>query len=169
MNPSTDLTWLFGIVISILLSMVVYFVRLLHVDFRRMQKDIAEVKTTTQLIKSKFKGGWSWSAKGLVSWRPKWNNLRRSFITRFTMKKSDLTTGKPAADLTLAQRVMTPMPKWCFRLAIKVNRLHVLRSVYLFYHVTPAFLSLSACCGGIHRWNRVRDRWSTRWWIATSW
>ena len=38
-------------------SLVVYFVRLLHVDFRRMQKDIAEVKTTTQLIKSEFKGG----------------------------------------------------------------------------------------------------------------
>ena len=57
MNPSADLTWLFGILISILLSLVVYFVRLLHVDFRRMQKDIAEVKSTTQLIKSEFKGG----------------------------------------------------------------------------------------------------------------
>jgi hypothetical protein len=57
MNASADLTWLFGVVISILLSMVVYFVRLLHVDFRRMQKDIAEVKTTIQLIKSEFKGG----------------------------------------------------------------------------------------------------------------
>ena len=57
MNPSADLTWLFGILISVLLSMVVYFVRLMHVDFRRMQKDIAEVKTTTQLIKSDFKGG----------------------------------------------------------------------------------------------------------------
>jgi hypothetical protein len=39
MNPSADLTWLFGILISVLLSLVVYFVRLLHVDFRRMQKD----------------------------------------------------------------------------------------------------------------------------------
>ena len=57
MNTSPDLTWLFGILISILLSLVVYFVRLLHVDFRRMQKDIAEVKTTTSLIKSEFKGG----------------------------------------------------------------------------------------------------------------
>ena len=57
MNPSTDLTWLFGILISVLLSLVVYFVRLLHVDFRRMQQDIAEVKSTTQLIKSEFKGG----------------------------------------------------------------------------------------------------------------
>jgi hypothetical protein len=57
MNSSVDLTWLFGIVISLLLSLVVYFVRLLHVDFRRMQKDIAEVKTTTSLIKSEFKGG----------------------------------------------------------------------------------------------------------------
>jgi len=57
MKASADLTWMFGIVISILLSLVVYFVRLLHVDFRRMQKDVAEVKTTTQLIKSEFKGG----------------------------------------------------------------------------------------------------------------
>ena len=57
MNPSTDLTWLFGILISILLSLVVYFVRLLHVDFRRMQKDISEVKSTTSLIKSEFKSG----------------------------------------------------------------------------------------------------------------
>ena len=57
MNPSADLTWMFGLLISILLSLVVYFVRMLHVDFRRMQKDIAEVKTTTQLIKSEFKGG----------------------------------------------------------------------------------------------------------------
>ena len=57
MNPSPDLTWLFGILISILLSLVVYFVRLLHVDFRRMQNDIAEVKQTTSLIKSEFKSG----------------------------------------------------------------------------------------------------------------
>ena len=57
MNLSAELTWLFGVLISVLLSLVVYFVRLLHVDFRRMQKDIAEVKTTTQLIKSEFKGG----------------------------------------------------------------------------------------------------------------
>jgi hypothetical protein len=75
MNPSAKLTWLFGILISVLLSMVVYFVRLLHVDFRRMQKDIAEVKTTTQLIKSEFKGVWSWSTKGLDSLSPKSNNF----------------------------------------------------------------------------------------------
>ena len=56
MNASADLTWMFSMVISILLSLVIYFVRLLHVDFRRMQKDIAEFKTTTQLIKSEFKG-----------------------------------------------------------------------------------------------------------------
>jgi hypothetical protein len=57
MNPSAELTWLFGILISILLSLVVYFVRLMHVDFRIMQKDLAEVKATTKLIKSEFMGG----------------------------------------------------------------------------------------------------------------
>ena len=57
MNTSIDISWLFGIVISLLLSLVVYFVRLLHVYFRKMQKDVADVKTTTSIIKSEFKGG----------------------------------------------------------------------------------------------------------------
>jgi hypothetical protein len=57
MNTPIELIGLFGFVISILLSMVVYFVRLLHVDFRRMQKDISEMKATTSVIKSEFKSG----------------------------------------------------------------------------------------------------------------
>ena len=55
MKTPVELIGLFGILISFLLSVVVYFVRLLHVDFRRMQKDIAEMKATTSVIKSEFK------------------------------------------------------------------------------------------------------------------
>ncbi|NWJ51078.1 MAG: hypothetical protein HXX14_09440 [Bacteroidetes bacterium] len=57
MNAAVDFTWLFGIVISLLLSLVVYFVRLLHVDFRKMQEELSQVKTMASLIKSECKGG----------------------------------------------------------------------------------------------------------------
>jgi hypothetical protein len=47
---------LFGIIISLLLSVVVFFVKQLHRDFKRVEKDLGEVKTTTSLIKTEFKG-----------------------------------------------------------------------------------------------------------------
>lgn len=50
-----EINIVFGTVISLLLSVVAYFIRQLHSDFRKMEKDIIEVKTTTQLIKTEFK------------------------------------------------------------------------------------------------------------------
>jgi hypothetical protein len=47
---------LFGIIISLLLSVVAFFVKQLHRDFKRVEKDLSEVKTTTSLIKTEFKG-----------------------------------------------------------------------------------------------------------------
>ena len=47
---------LFGIIISVLLSVVAYFTKQLHRDFKHVEKDVAEVKTTTSLIKTEFKG-----------------------------------------------------------------------------------------------------------------
>ena len=47
---------LFGIIISMLLSVVAFFVKQLHRDFKRVEKDLSEVKTTTTLIKTEFKG-----------------------------------------------------------------------------------------------------------------
>ncbi|HEY4784873.1 MAG TPA: hypothetical protein VIH57_02440 [Bacteroidales bacterium] len=46
----------FGIIISVLLSVVAFFTKQLHSDFKRVEKDLAEVKTTTSLIKTEFKG-----------------------------------------------------------------------------------------------------------------
>ncbi len=47
---------LFYSLISILLGLVAYFLRQLHSDFKRMEKDVTEVKSTINLIKAEFKG-----------------------------------------------------------------------------------------------------------------
>jgi len=41
---------------SLLLGVVAYFLKQLHSDFKRVEKDVTEVKTTTALIKTEFKG-----------------------------------------------------------------------------------------------------------------
>jgi hypothetical protein len=41
---------------SLLLGIVAYFLKQLHSDFKRVEKDVTEVKTTMALIKTEFKG-----------------------------------------------------------------------------------------------------------------
>lgn len=48
--------FLFGAVISLLLSVVAFFTKQMHGDFKKVEKDLSEVKTTTTLIKAEFKG-----------------------------------------------------------------------------------------------------------------
>ena len=55
METAINLNIIFGSVISILLSIVAYFIRQLHSDFIRMEKDLTEVKTMAILIKTEFK------------------------------------------------------------------------------------------------------------------
>ena len=45
---------IFGSITSILLSVVAYFIKQLHSDFRKMELDLSEVKTMTMLIKTEF-------------------------------------------------------------------------------------------------------------------
>ena len=47
---------LIGIVISLLLSVVAFFVKQLHSDFKRIERDLSEVRSNSSLIKSEFKG-----------------------------------------------------------------------------------------------------------------
>lgn len=49
---------LFGTLLTILLSVVAYFIKQLHTDFKRMEKDISEVKTMVMLFKTEFKSGY---------------------------------------------------------------------------------------------------------------
>ena len=47
---------LFYPIISVLLAVVAYFIKQLHADFKRVEKDVTEVKAMTSLIKAEFKG-----------------------------------------------------------------------------------------------------------------
>ena len=55
MEQISEIQVIFGSITSILLSVVAYFIKQLHSDFRKMEMDLAEVKTTTMLIKTEFK------------------------------------------------------------------------------------------------------------------
>lgn len=55
MQTAINLNIVFGSLISLLLSIVAYFIKQLHTDFRRMEKDLTEVKTMAILIKTEFK------------------------------------------------------------------------------------------------------------------
>ena len=46
----------FYALISVLLAIVAYFLRQLLADFKRVEKDVTEVKATMALIKAEFKG-----------------------------------------------------------------------------------------------------------------
>jgi len=50
------LTIISGPLITILLAVVAFFIKQLHSDFKRVEKDLSEVKITTSLIKAEFKG-----------------------------------------------------------------------------------------------------------------
>lgn len=56
-NPIV-LNALFGSVISVLLTIVAYFIKQLHSDFKLMEKDLTEVKTMALLIKTEFKSSY---------------------------------------------------------------------------------------------------------------
>jgi len=57
MENFNNVTVLFGSLISVLLSVVAYFIKQLHTDFKRMEKDLVEVKTMALIIKTEFKSG----------------------------------------------------------------------------------------------------------------
>jgi hypothetical protein len=57
MENINNITVLFGTLITLLLSVVAYFIKQLHTDFKSMEKDLIEVKTMALIIKTEFKSG----------------------------------------------------------------------------------------------------------------
>ena len=57
MGNINNITVLFGTLITLLLSVVAYFIKQLHTDFKSMEKDLVEVKTMALIIKTEFKSG----------------------------------------------------------------------------------------------------------------
>ena len=47
-----------GLILSILLSVIAWFIKQLHADFKKVEQDLNEVKTTTQLIKLDLKSNY---------------------------------------------------------------------------------------------------------------
>ena len=72
---------LFGIIVSLLLSLVAFFTKQLHRDFKRVEKDLSEVKTTTSLIKTEFKG-----INDLINQRIEFLEKRLNHIESFIFK-----------------------------------------------------------------------------------
>jgi hypothetical protein len=57
MENINNITVLFGTLITLLLSVVAYFIKQLHTDLKSMEKDLIEVKTMALIIKTEFKSG----------------------------------------------------------------------------------------------------------------
>ena len=57
MENLNNIAVLFGTLITLLLSVVAYFIKQLHTDFKSMEKDLIEVKTMALIIKTEFKSG----------------------------------------------------------------------------------------------------------------
>ncbi|MCP3929004.1 MAG: hypothetical protein GY705_07880 [Bacteroidetes bacterium] len=55
MEFSVDISLVFGGLISILLSVVAFFIKQLHRDFRKLEKEFIEVKAATMVIQSELK------------------------------------------------------------------------------------------------------------------
>lgn len=58
MENAFTLNVVFGSIISMLLTIVAYFIKQLHSDFKKMEKDLTEVKTMALLIKTEFKNSY---------------------------------------------------------------------------------------------------------------
>lgn len=71
----------FGSISSILLAVVAYFIRQLHSDFKKMEKDITEVKTMALLIKTEFKNSYD-----LLSQRVEYLEARIATLELFNHK-----------------------------------------------------------------------------------
>ena len=83
MEHGNEIALLFGTIISLLLSVVAYFIRQLHGDFRKMEKDLMEVKLTTQLIKTEFK-----SNHDLLNQKVEFLDKRITIMEAYTFKNN---------------------------------------------------------------------------------
>ena len=56
----------FGLIISVLLSVVAFFTRQMHADFKKVEKDLAEVKTTTSHIRPNLRNRSDWKERTIA-------------------------------------------------------------------------------------------------------
>ena len=84
MENELVLNVLFGSVSSLLLAVVAYFIKQLHSDFKKMEKDITEVKTMALLIKTEFKNSYD-----LLSQRVEYLESRITTLEMLNLKNKN--------------------------------------------------------------------------------
>lgn len=65
----------FGFISSVLLSVVAYFIKQLHTDFKSVERDMSEVRTTALIIKTEFKSSYEILNQKVKSLEQKLKNL----------------------------------------------------------------------------------------------
>ena len=91
MENINNITVLFGSLISVLLSVVAYFIKQLHTDFKRMEKDLVEVKTMALIIKTEFKSGNDLLNQKVEYLEKRVNNILKSINAFFILSARLLT------------------------------------------------------------------------------
>lgn len=84
MENAFTLNVVFGSIISMLLAIVAYFIKQLHSDFKKMEKDLTEVKTMALLIKTEFKNSYD-----LLNQKVDYLEHRVNIIEQNILKHSD--------------------------------------------------------------------------------
>ncbi|WP_345229733.1 hypothetical protein [Olivibacter ginsenosidimutans] len=59
LSHNTELMMLLGTIISILLSIIAYFLKQLHSNFRKMEQDMGFMKASIQLMKAELKSNYN--------------------------------------------------------------------------------------------------------------
>ena len=87
MENAITLNVVFGSLISMLLAIVAYFIKQLHSDFKKMEKDLTEVKTMALLIKTEFKNSYDLLNHKVDYLEHKVNNLEKIILKNFNNEK----------------------------------------------------------------------------------
>ncbi len=87
MENAITLNIVFGSVISMLLAIVAYFIKQLHSDFKKMEKDLTEVKTMALLIKTEFKNSYDLLNHKVDYLEHRVNNLEKIILKNFNNEK----------------------------------------------------------------------------------
>lgn len=87
MENINNITVLFGTLISLLLSVVAYFIKQLHTDFKSMEKDLFEVKTMALIIKTEFKSGNDLLHQKVEYLEKRVNNIESSILKKANHEK----------------------------------------------------------------------------------
>jgi hypothetical protein len=87
MENAITLNIVFGSLISMLLAIVAYFIKQLHSDFKKMEKDLTEVKTMALLIKTEFKNIYDLLNHKVDYLEHRVNNLEKIILKNFNNEK----------------------------------------------------------------------------------